>query len=105
MQACGNEKKHDYQKIGNALCSCSQKLSKFNSEFEKLVQNKKSEKIMKLLDSLALEESALKLCIINENKETQFLTDKNSSQKLLKVVSKNCPDRSEKILELTQELK
>lgn len=103
--ACSSKKKIDYSKVGENLCSCSTKVNTLNEKLKELIDKKQTEKIMILMDTMALAENDLKSCILKENKEVNFLGEENSEKSLHKVLEKKCPDRAAKILELTSEMK
>ncbi len=105
LAACSNRKRQNYEAIGQNLCSCSEDLKSKNERFKQLLEKKQTEKIMSLMDTLNMAENNLKACILQENKDKNFLADQNSGESLHKVLGKLCPDRAAKIVEITNELK
>ncbi len=103
--ACTNQKKLDYKKIGENLCGCSTKVKIYNEKLKVLIEKKQTDKIMVLMDTMALVENDLKACLLEENKNTAFLSEESSEKSLRKILVKKCPDRAEKIIELATEMK
>lgn len=105
LSSCANDKSHDYHLIGENLCNCAQDIRIYNAKFKVMLEKKQTEKIMSLMDTVALAENKLKACILKESKSAPFLTDEKAEKHLLKVLYKICPEEADEISELAGEIR
>lgn len=105
ITACNNDKDYNYRLIGENLCGCAQDIQVYNAKFKVMLEKKQTDKIMSLMDTLALAENKLKACILSESKSAPFLKDEKAEKHLLKVLYKICPEEADEISELANEIR
>lgn len=105
LASCASDKAHDYHLIGENLCNCAEDIRVYNAKFKVMLEKKQTDKIMTLMDTLALAENKLKACILSESKSAPFLKDEKAEKHLLKALYKICPEEADEISELAGEIR
>ena len=95
----------DYKTLANHLCICSEELYKKNLNFEEYVRQKKQDKAMAFMDSIAIEEDKFQSCILDENKKLKFYDEKNYSKALTKAIRDRCSNKEATIMRVVNDTK
>ena len=91
--ACNRNPKVDYQQLVGELCTCSLKIYEQNQIFEKALQDKKQERAISLMDTLAITENKYRACIQSLQEKYKFFNDKNYLKDVEKVAKIQCLDK------------